>query len=366
MRCSPSRNCGLGEWGGAGLWPCRGSGVEGVREGGCAPLALGGGRGGGAESRGPPPPRYPSRGYGGAEKPPPWGRAGVLAYCAPPLARWGGGGGGAREEGGGGTAASAVGLPSDNTPGSGCGDHDPHPAAPPPRRHELVDREPRRSVGVAPRAGVLVLLGWLERPRGWHHRIPHGEYPRDGGQHCGSGRVRVPGRGEGPVAPEEAPDGAAVGDAHPMAPGAFYFVVPPLVQEHPALGRVGRAPRGAFSGVAGREGTEFPEGRQQGGDLGQLRALPPMEAVGPPEWGRPAIPPAEGLVERGARHRTAPRDALQGRQPPPGVHACVHLVEEAFYEDVLHVEKVGGRPLEGVERVGDGREGPFRALVARG
>ena len=83
------------------------------------------------------------------------------------------------------------------------------------------------------------------------------------------------------------------------------------------------------------------------------------------EWGRPAIPPAEGLVERGARHRQALGDTLQGRQPPPGVRACVRPVEEASHEDVLHSQKAGGRPLEGVEGAGDGREGPLQALAAR-
>ena len=139
----------------------------------------------------------------------------------------------------------------------------------------------------------------------------------------------------------------------------------PLDQEHPALGRVGPGPRGGCSGAADREGT-FPEGRQQGGDVGELRALPPMEAGGPPECGRPAVPPAEGLVERGARQRQALGDALQGRQPPPWVRARVRPVVEASHEDVLQSEKAGGRPLEGVESAGDGREGPFRALAARG
>ena len=91
-----------------------------------------------------------------------------------------------------------------------------------------------------------------------------------------------------------------MGDTHPMVPGALRLLLAPLHQEHPGPGRIGQGPRGGCSGAAGREGTLVPEGRQQEGDLGELRALPPMEAGGPPERGRPAISPAEGLVERGA------------------------------------------------------------------
>ena len=47
--------------------------------------------------------------------------------------------------------------------------------------------------------------------------------------------MQVRGRGEGPVALGEAPDGAVVGDTHPMASGALLLAVPPLDQEHPAL-----------------------------------------------------------------------------------------------------------------------------------
>ena len=38
--------------------------------------------------------------------------------------------------------------------------------------------------------------------------------------------MQVRGRGEGPVATEEALDGAIVGDTHPMAPRALLFSVP--------------------------------------------------------------------------------------------------------------------------------------------
>ena len=128
--------------------------------------------------------------------------------------------GGKRGGGGRATAASAVGPPGVCTPGSGRVEHDLHPAAPPPRLHVCADCEPRPSVGVAPRAGVRVLRGWLGRLRGGRHCVPHGVHPRDGSQHCAGGRERVPGRGEGPVAPEKAPDGAAVGDTH-LRPGKY-------------------------------------------------------------------------------------------------------------------------------------------------
>ena len=151
-----------------------------------------------------------------------------------------------------------------------------------------------------------------------------------------------------------------------MASGALYLVVPALDQEHLALGCVGPGLRGSSSGAAEGEGTLVPEGRKQGGDLGELRALPPMEAEGPPERSRPAIPPAEGLVERGARHCQALGDALQGRQFQRGVRALVRPKEESSHEDVLQAEEMGGRPIEGVESEGDDREGPFRALRQRG
>ena len=69
------------------------------------------------------------------------------------------------------------------------------------------------------------------------------------------------------------------------------------------LGGAGLGPRGSGTGAADGEGTLVPEGRRQGGDVGELHALPPMEAGGPPERGRPAIPPAKGLVEPGAWQR---------------------------------------------------------------
>ena len=312
--------------------------------------------------RSQPLPRYQSRGYGSAAKPPLWVEGpGSLPLCT--TAHGAGGVRGGRGEGHGGLGGRPPGA---CTPGSGRVEHDLHPAALPPRLHECADREPRPSVGVVPRAGVPVLRGWLGRPRGGRHCVPHGVHPPDGGQHRAGGRERVLGRGEGSVAPEDAPDGAAVGDTHPMAPGALRLVVPPLDQEHPALGSAGPGLRGGGSGAADGEGTQVPEWRQQRGDQGGLRTLLPMEAGGPPERGRRAIPPAKGFVERGARHCQALGNALQGRQPPSGVRARGRPVEEAPHEDVLQAEEAGERPLEGVERAGDAREGPLRARVVGG
>ena len=357
-----------GGGGGAGLSPCCGLGGEGAggrrprdaRRGGEGGRLAGWGGGRVAAPSRPAPAPLPFEGAVEVRSTAALGGGSVSSPGA--LHRSSGLGGG----GGRASAASSVGLPSDSTPRSGCLEYNLHPAAPPPHRHEPADREPRSNVGIAPRAGVLVLRGRLSRPRGWQHRVPHGVHPRDGGQHRGGGCVRVPGRGEGPVAPQEAPDGAAVGDTHAMAPGALGFVVLPLDQVYPAMGRFDPGPRGGCPGSAGREAAQVPEGRQQGGDPGELHALPPMEAGGPPDYGRPAIPPAEGLVERGARHRQALGNAIQGRQPPPGVRARVRPVEEASHEDILQAEKAGGRPLEGVEGAGDGREGPLRVLAVRG
>ena len=105
----------------------------------------------------------------------------------------------------------------------------------------------------------------------------------------------------------------------------------------------------------------MPDGRQHESDLGEPRALPPIEAGGPPEGGRPAIPPAEGLVERGTRHCQALGDVLQGRQPPPWLRAHVRPLEEAS-----QAKEAGDRPLEGVQSAGEGLEGPFIARVAGG
>ena len=91
-----------------------------------------------------------------------------------------------------------------------------------------------------------------------------------------------------------------------------------------------------------------------------------MEAEVPLKRGRRAILSAKGLVERGARHYQALGNALQGRQPPSGVCARGGTREEAPHEDVLWVEEAGERPLEGVERAWDGREGPLGAHVVGG
>ena len=197
----------------------------------------------------------------------------------------------------------------------------------------LWRRPPCRVTGAAGAAGAT---------RGGHHRIPHGIYPRDRGRHRAGYRIQVRGRGEGPIALGEVPDGAVVGDTHPMASGALLLAVPPLDQEHPALGGAGPGLRGGGPATADGHGTQVPEGRQQRGHLSGLRATPPVEAGGPLERGCRAIPPAEGLVERGPRHRQALVDALQGRQPPLEVRPRSRLVQEAPHEDVLQAEEDGG------------------------
>ena len=112
--------------------------------------------------------------------------------------------------------------------------------------------------------------------------------------------MRVRGRSERPIAPEEAPYGAAMGQTHPMSPTALRLVIAPRDQEHPALGSAGQRLQGGGSSAADGEGTQVLEGGQHGGDQGGLCALPPMVVGGLPERGCRAIPPAEGLVERGA------------------------------------------------------------------
>ena len=72
--------------------------------------------------------------------------------------------------------------------------------------------------------------------------------------------MQVRGRGKGPIAPGEAPDGAFAGDTHPTAPGALLLAVPPLDQEHPALGAAGPGLRGGGPAAADGKGTQVPEG----------------------------------------------------------------------------------------------------------
>ena len=123
--------------------------------------------------------------------------------------------------------------------------------------------------------------------------------------------MQVRGCGEGPVALGEALDGAVVGDTHPMAPGAL-LAVPPLHQEHPALGGAGPSLRDGGPAAADGEGTQVPERWQKRGHQSGLRAIPPVEAGGPLEQGCRAIPPAKGLVERWSRYRQALGNALHG------------------------------------------------------
>ena len=110
-------------------------------------------------------------------------------------------------------------------------------------------------------------------------RIPHGMYPRDRGHHRAGRRKLIRGHGQGPVAPGEAKEGAVMVDTHPVAPGSFCHVVPPLDQERPVL-------RGASSCL--RVGGPVPGGR--GGvrlciphslDTGNTRQSQPIHNASP-------------------------------------------------------------------------------------
>ena len=232
MRCIASLNCGFG-----------GGGMVRRPAAGWAGRGLVGRRG---EVAAPPwaaPALSPSEKAMGVLETAAHGGASVSSPATFHRSR-GGGGGGKGGEGERASAASAVGLPSDGTPGSRRVEHDLHPAAPPPDRHKLADREPRPSVGVAPRAGVLVLRGWQGRPRGLEappttRRTPAGWRPAPR-----RGLRAGPKADKRPIDPEDAPDEAAVGDTRLMAPGAFCLLVPPLDQEYSALGCAGLGPRG--------------------------------------------------------------------------------------------------------------------------
>ena len=122
-----------------------------------------------------------------------------------------------------------------------------------------------RVVASSPAREYWWLRGLRGRPRGRQHRVPHGVYPRDGGQHRSGFHIQVRGRGEGPICPGEALDGAVVGDTHPMASRVLLLAVPPLDQECPALGGAGPGLRGGGPFAADGEGTRVSEGRQQRG-----------------------------------------------------------------------------------------------------
>ena len=109
-----------------------------------------------------------------------------------------------------------------------------------------------------------------------------------------------------------------MGDTNPMAPGALRLAVPSLDQEHPALGGAGLGLRGSGSAAADGEGTQVPEGCHHGGHQRGLHAIPPVGVGGLPKQGWRAIPPAEGLVERGPS--TARPCGTRGRanNPHPG------------------------------------------------
>ena len=102
-------------------------------------------------------------------------------------------------------AASAVGLPSDRTPGQGAWNT---PCTPRRRRHAA------KSSRTASHARA-----WASPPAREYWCCGGGitAYHTADTRGMEASSVRVPGRGEGPVAPEEAPDGAALGDTHPMA-----------------------------------------------------------------------------------------------------------------------------------------------------
>ena len=98
-----------------------------------------------------------------------------------------------------------------------------------------------------------------------------------------------------------------MGDTHLVAPGSFCHIVPPLDHERPALRRAGPGLRGGAPAAVDGEGTQVAS---RGATLSGHTPLP--------QWrrgGTRAVPPAEGLVERGPRHC----QALHGRQHPPAV-----------------------------------------------
>ena len=156
----------------------------------------------------------------------------------------------------------------------------------------------------------------------------------------------VRGRGEGPIAPREAPDGAVVGDPHLVATGLLRLVVPPLSTR--SARRCGALAQAYDAEAPLQQTGSGPEGCQQRGHMSGQRALALVEAGGPPERGRGAIPPVEGLVECGPGYCQAMGDLLQRRQPPLGVRPRNCLLEEAPHEDVLQAEVAGGQPPEGV------------------
>ena len=143
--------------------------------------------------------------------------------------------------------------------------------------------------------------------------------------------------------------------APPPAPRAFPGVVSKRSSSHGAAAPARLARRGPWSQRNASRGATL-----------EIYTPSLQWRRGPPEWGRPAVPPAEGLVEGGARYRQALGHAIHGRQSPSRVRARICAAEETPHEDVLQTEKAGGWHLEGIEGAGDGCEGPLRAMAARG
>ena len=199
----------------------------------------------------------------------------------------GGRGGGGRACGARGERAEGPGglsgwLSGACKPGSERMEHDPHPVAVPPL-HECAGEERRTSAGLVPRRGVPVLQGgWGDPGAGVtadQMTYSHGmEASTATAAACGFGgaaRDLSPRRRNLTVPLWVTPT--------QWPPEISASSIPPLDQEHRALGSVGPGLRGGSSRAADREGTHVLAGRQNRGDKGGLRALPPMEAREPPE-----------------------------------------------------------------------------------
>ena len=193
------------------------------------------------------------------------------------------------------------------------------PAALPPRLHELAGCEPRPCGGIIARVALLVLRLLLGRLWGRQHRIPHDVHSRARGQHPADWRIRVRGHRAGPLAVVEAQDDAVVVTATQLPPDSSTRLSHPWTKSARSCGALVRGVRGAGPAAADGEGTQVLEGRPHGDNPIRQRAVAPVEAGGPPKPGCRALPPVEGLVERGPGHCRALGDPLQRRQPPTGI-----------------------------------------------
>ena len=123
----------------------------------------------------------------------------------------------------------------------------------------------RRHAHMSSRTGIVPRAGAAGAPLG--QATPHTTRRIPWGLRPAPRRPRQTGPGAWRGAPGEAPDGAIVGDTHPVATGLLRLVIPPLDQERLALWGAGAGLWGGGPAAVDGEGTQVLEGCQQRGHM---------------------------------------------------------------------------------------------------